>query len=422
MKRIPEWTKNKIIYEVNLRQYSQGGSIKEFEAHLPRLKKLGVDILWFMPIHPIGIKNRKGDMGSYYSVQNYKAVDKTYGTLEDFKNLVDTIHNMDMYVLLDWVANHTSWDHQWTSQHPEFYTQTDDGGFKAPFPEWEDVIHLNYNSSELWKEMIDSMKFWIKEADIDGFRCDMAHLVRTPFWNEARRQLDEIKPVFMLAESENRDLLDHAFDALYNWNIFHKINDIAQGRTTLHSLKNCIENELQNYRKGTYELLFTSNHDENSWNGSAIERLTFSLEVCNVLCFTLPGIPLIYSGQEAGNYQKLSFFTKNHIDWKHDKMTPFYQHLCEIKHRNPALWNGDFGGKYSIVANNCEEHIYSFTRQKENDQIIVLCNFSPDHQLVILQSDSNVIQFRDLFSYKFVNLKENLHVEPWGYRILEKVN
>ena len=421
MKTVPEWSKNKVIYEVNLRQYSHGGSFREFEAHLPRLKKLGVDILWFMPIHPIGQEKRKGDLGSYYSIKNYKAVDQSYGTMEDFKRLVAKIHSMGMYVLLDWVANHTSWDHHWTTEHPLFYTKGEDGRFTAPFPEWEDVIHLNYDNKELWQEMIESMKFWIAEADIDGFRCDMAHLVRTAFWNEARKQLDKIKSVFMLAESENRDLLSHAFDTLYNWNIFHKINDLGQRKTSLHDLRQCVNNELNNYQKGTYEMLFTSNHDENSWNGSAIERLTFALEVCNVLCFTLPGIPLIYSGQEAGNYRQLSFFSKDQIEWKHDKMTPFYQYLCEIKHLNPALWNGDFGGDYTLIPNNCEDVIYSFMRQKGQHKVVVVCNFSPDTKVVILQIDIQNAEFRDLFSYQMFNLKETICLEPWGFKILEAI-
>jgi len=325
----PDWVKNQTIYEVNLRQFTKGGTFEEFEGHLPRLKALGVGILWFMPIQPIGEKNRKGSLGSYYSIKDYSSINPEFGTMTEFKSLVKKIHSLGMKVIIDWVANHTSWDHQWTKDFPDFYDQDEHGNFKPPFPEWEDVIHLNYNNPVLWREMISQMEFWIREANIDGFRCDMAHLVPTVFWNHARHQLDKVKPMFMLAESENHDLLEFAFDAIYNWKLLHGLNDIAAGKIKTNELLNIAKNGSDNLPTGAAELNFTCNHDENSWQGSAIERLHYYLEPLTILTFTLPGIPLIYSGQEAGNYRRLKFFDKDEIEWKEDKMTPLYQNISK---------------------------------------------------------------------------------------------
>jgi len=430
-----EWIKNKVLYEVNLRQYSQNGTLKEFAEHLPRLKSLGVDILWFMPIQPIGKKNRKGDLGSYYSVRNYKEIDSQYGTLQEFKELVKKIHEMGMFVILDWVANHTAWDHHWTSEHPDFYSKDENGNFKPPFPEWEDVIHLNYDNKDLWQEMIDRMKFWITETDIDGFRCDMAHLVRTSFWEEARKQLNSFnsggfkspaikacKEIFMLAESENKDLVNFAFDALYGWNFYHFLNDVAQQKVNLSGLNQIIENEFTKFPEEALQMLFTSNHDENTWNGSAIERLTFALEVCNVLIFTLPGIPLIYSGQEAGNYKRLSFFNKDEIEWKVDKMTPFYSVLTDLKHRNSALWNGEFGGNLKRITTSRDDSILAFLRQKNEDSVLVICNLSPEKQSFYLTGNFENTMLRNVFSYRKTEIAagDYFELEAWQYLVFEK--
>jgi len=431
-----EWTKNKVLYEVNLRQYSQNGTIKEFAEHLPRLKALGVDILWFMPIHPIGQKNRKGDLGSYYSVKNYKEVDSQYGTFQEFKDLVKKIHEIGMFVILDWVANHTAWDHHWTTDHPDFYSKDENGNFKAPFPEWEDVVHLNYDNKELWQEMIDCMKFWITEADIDGFRCDMAHLVRTSFWEEARKQLNDIniftsrgfkspasKEIFMLAESENKDLVDFAFDALYSWNFFHFLNDVAQQKVNLSGLTQLIENEFNNFPEKAFQMLFTSNHDENSWNGSAIERLTFALEVCNVLIFTLPGIPLIYSGQESGNYKRLSFFNKDEIDWKADKMTPFYTVLCNLKHNNTALRSNIKENSLRRINTTKDSNVFAFIRENLDDRVLVMCNLSDKKQEFYITGDFKGGYYRDVFSYKKfkINPGDWIELEKWSYLVSESI-
>ncbi|MCB2220071.1 MAG: alpha-amylase [Bacteroidetes bacterium] len=371
--KTPAWVAGNTIYEVNLRQFSKEGTIKAFEEHLPRLKELGVGILWFMPIQPIGEKNRKGTLGSYYSISNYTAINPEFGTLEDFKSLVKKIHDLDIRVIIDWVANHTAWDHHWTLDHPDFYDRDDNGNFKAPVEDWEDVIHLDYGNPDLWDAMIDDMKFWLTESDIDGFRCDMAHLVPTLFWNRARRDLDAIKSVYLLAESENFDLLEYAFDTIYNWKLMHAMNDLAAGKSSAKDLGKVIENELK-YLPGDASFLnFTSNHDENSWQGSAIERIHYFLEPLTVLSFLIPGIPLIYSGQEAGNYHRLKFFDKDEIEWKDDKMFVLYQKMAKLKSTLP---NFSDAVEVRVIKSDVPEKILAIALFEGEAKCLLLLNLS----------------------------------------------
>ncbi len=417
----PEWSKNLSIYEVNVRQYTPGGTFKELEAHIPRLKELGVGFLWFMPIQPIGEKNRKGSLGSYYSIKDYTAVNPAYGTLDEFKQLVKKIHDAGMYVLLDWVANHTAWDSVWSVQHPDFFTKDEFGNFKPPVPDWADVIDLNFSNKELWTYMIEALKFWITETDIDGFRCDMAHLVPTEFWNTARAELDKTKEIFMLAESENRDLLEKAFNMEYNWNIFHIINSIAKGERNVNDLDNILQYEIHDFPENAYQMFFTSNHDENSWNGSAIERLGFALEVFNAMMFTIDGMPLIYSGQEAGMYKRLKFFDKDLIEWKEDKMFRFYKTLIDLKKRNKALWNGKFGGSFSRIDTSNNSNIFAYLRKKDNKQVVAVLNLSNTEQMVTLFGNSYTGQYTNVFTHEKVMVEKDARIflKPWDYRIYE---
>jgi glycosidase len=413
----PVWTKNLVLYEVNLRQYTAGGTFHEFADHLPRLAELGVGILWFMPVQPVGMLNRKGTLGSYYSISDYTAVDPAYGTLEEFRALVDKIHSMGMYVLLDWVANHTSWDNVLTVSQPGFYRRNEAGDVFPPFDEWSDVIGLDYTNPELRKYMIGAMQFWLKETGIDGFRCDMANLVPVDFWEEARPELDKVKPVFMLAEAEQREMLSLAFDAIYNWNFLHLMNGMAQGHRSVSDLDAMLRFEIEEFPADSYQLLFTSNHDENSWNGSEIERLHFGLEAYTVLTFTLTGMPLIYSGQEAGNYRRLNFFDKDEITWKHDKMFALFQRLNNLKKTTQALWSGPYGGGFRRLRSS-SPNVFAFLRAKDENQVVVVINFCGDsHHVEIegLPSDS----FMDYFNGGHVKLSSgmSLDLQPWEYRI-----
>jgi len=414
----PAWVNGRTIYEVNIRQYTKSGTFREFESHLPRLKELGVGILWFMPIQPIGVKNRKGNLGSYYSVSNYNAVNPEFGTMEEFKKLVEKIHSIGMKVIIDWVANHTAWDHHWTFDHPGYYTKDDHENFKAPFPEWEDVIHLDYGNPDLWDDMIKSMAFWLKETNIDGFRCDMAHLVPTLFWNRARRDLDRIKPVYMLAESENHDLLEYAFDTIYNWKLLHAFNDIAQRKIDAIDLSDILIKELKYLPEGAGFLNFTSNHDENSWQGSAIERLHYYLEPITVLSFIIKGNTLIYSGQEAGNYRSLKFFDKDEIEWKEDKMFGLYQKLIRLKRTYPDLLNGDL----SPIKNDKGDKVLSFIISREKQKVLSFMNFTEESLIFHIKCGNFDGEYIDIVSNE--NIELNCHnpieIKPFSSQVLIK--
>ena len=417
--KFPEWARNLVIYEVNLRQYSPGGTIREFRQHLPRLKELGAGILWFMPIQPIGVLNRKGTLGSYYSIQNYRELDPSYGTLQEFTDLVQEVHSMGMFVILDWVANHTAWDHHWVNEFPAFYTRNEAGEVQPPFQEWEDVIDLDYSNMDLHIEMILNMKFWLETANIDGFRCDMAHLVPTSFWNEARVALDAVKPVFMLAEAETRDLTEEAFDVLYNWNLMHVWNDIAHGKYSADEIRWRIPSEITEFPEGADNLMFISNHDENSWNGSEIERLGPALEVLAVLIFTLPGMPLLYSGMEAGNNRRLSFFDKDCIIWQPDKIALLYTRLANLRLHNPALWSLQPKNDFLLLTTDRDDQIFCFKRESSGSMVMVALNMGAGEIDFQFTGFGFQGMYMDVIhdTHLIIGDVANFTFEPWGYRV-----
>ncbi len=417
-----EWTKNRSIYEVNIRQFTAEGTFAAFEKHLPRLKELGVGIIWFMPVQPIGKLNRKGNMGSYYSIQNYTAVNEDYGTLAEFKLLVKKIHDLGMFVLLDWVANHTAWDNVWTISHSEFYVKNEWGGFMQPNDDWTDVIQLNFNNIDLRRSMIEAMKFWISEADIDGFRCDMAHLIPTNFWNEARTELEKQKEIFMLAESQNRDLLDFAFDMEYTWDFFHTLNDVAHGHKNASHVSERFEWDIYQFPAHRYPLFFTSNHDENSWQGSSVERLGLALEAMNVLVFTVGGMPLIYNGQEAGLNKRLRFFEKDTIEWKDDKMFRFYQKLIDLRTRNKALWSGVYGGMVKRLETSDNSKLLAYERTKDNCNVLIICNLSYNDMEFTIDSNSVQGNYLNIMTGEKVLIESKIHIflKGWEYRVYER--
>lgn len=424
----PEWTKNSVIYEVNIRQYTPEGTFAAFENHLPRLKEMGVDILWVMPIHPIGIKNHKGTLGSYYSISDYKAVNPEYGTMDDFKRLVNKSHELGMKVIIDWVANHTAWDNVWVNEHPEWYKKNDKGEIDSyaydngrEIEYWTDVVGLDYNQPAVREAMIDAMKFWIQNADIDGYRCDVAGLVPSDFWEQARKELDAVKPIFMLAENEDQTpLLMNAFNANYSWSMKEVVNQIAKGEKTALDIADWMTHNDTIYPTGTYGMLFTSNHDENSWHGSEYERLGDAVKPLAVLSFTAPGMPLIYSGQEAGVSKRIRFFDKDTIVWDNLEMADFYKKLTTLKKSNPALANGSFGGKTELIATSQPSKIVAFSRQTGNNQVIVLINVSVDTVHFTLDDESKGI-FNDYFNNTEVELPlDKLTMLPLEYRVYTK--
>jgi len=415
------WSQNASIYEVNIRQYTPEGTFAAFKKHLPELKKLGVDILWLMPINPIGEQNRKGSLGSYYSVKDYKAVNPEFGSSDDFKKLVDNIHKNGMHVIIDWVANHTSWDNVWVKTHPEFFTKDANGKFVPPVADWGDVIDLNYDNKKLWEAMIDAMNYWLKEYNIDGFRCDVANMVPIEFWIEARKELSKTKSdVFMLAEA-NENYMHKAFDMTYNWSLKDMMNDVAKCKKDAEDIKNLFENEKNEYNTNDYRMVFTSNHDENSWNGTEYERLGKAVETFVVLCGTVKGMPLIYTGQEAGMNKALRFFDKDTIDWKPSPLRKTYTTLNELKKSNKALWNGSAGGEM-IFLENGNKNILSFVREKENNKIIAVFNLSSQQESLKIDLQKYAGEYEDVFGKNKINISKNLELklEPWQYKIYSK--
>lgn len=419
----PEWSKDAVIYEVNVRQYTEEGTFKAFQEHLPRLKELGVDILWFMPIHPIGEKNKKGELGSYYSVKDYLGVNPEFGTMEDFKKVVEKAHDMEMYVILDWVANHTAWDNPLTEEHPDWYTKDSTGNFQPPVEDWSDVIELDYDVPEMRDYMIDALKFWVEEADIDGYRCDVAGMVPVDFWNRSRKALDSIKPVFMLAEANEPILHKKAFDMTYAWDFHFLMNEVAQGKKSANDLQEKLKEEMEKYPENAYRMMFTSNHDENSWKGTVYERLGDGVETFAVLSYTLPGMPLIYSGQEACMDKQLEFFEKDPIEWKECNMTELYEKLNELKKDNKALWNGEFGGEYKRIETTNNDNIFAFLREGKRNKIFVLANLSNQPLEFNLQSEKHFGKYREFFSQekvKFNQKNSEMELDAWEYKIFIK--
>lgn len=412
----PEWSKNSNIYEVNIRQYTPEGTFNAFAEHLPRLKKMGVDILWLMPINPIGEKNRKGSLGSYYAVKDYYAINPEYGTKEDFKNLINKIHELGMHVIVDWVANHSAWDNKLITEHPEWYTQNDKGEIIPPVPDWTDVADFNYDVPKMREYMINALKYWVKNFNIDGYRCDVAGMVPIDFWNRARYELDQIKPVFMLAEANEPELHEYAFDMTYAWSMHFLWNDIAQGKKTVNDLVNQFEEEKTKYKTSDYRMYFTSNHDENSWKGSAIERLGDAIKAFTVLSFTAPGMPLIYSGQEACLDRKLRFFDKDTINWGKDcDLNDLYTTLLKLKKENQALWNGDFGGSMARINTTADDKVFAFSRIKDNNKVITILNLSPEDVEFKLANPINDTDLKDLSSGE--KITNDYKLKAWDYKI-----
>jgi cyclomaltodextrinase / maltogenic alpha-amylase / neopullulanase len=414
----PEWSYNANIYEVNTRQFTKEGTFNAFREHLPRLRNMGVDILWFMPITPIGEVNRKGTLGSYYSVKNYREVNPEFGTMEDFKALVAEAHELGMYVILDWVANHTAWDNYLVYDKPEWFTRDEEGNMISP-EDWTDVVDLNYDVPEVWDYMIDALKFWVEVANVDGYRCDVAFMVPTEFWNRARRELDAIKPVFMLAEAEEPEHHEFAFDMSYGWAMHHVMNDVAAGKKNANHLDSMILVNQNQFPPEAILMHFTSNHDENSWAATEFTRLGDGVLTFAVLKATIPGMPLIYTGQEAANKKMLEFFEKDEIDWTEIPYEDFYRELLTLKHRVPALWNGIHGGSYTRIHTGEDEKIFAFIRQKGDSEVFVILNFTDEVVETTLQGHLFAGEYETAFIYETIWFEPNaeLRIAPWEYRV-----
>ncbi|MDE7377170.1 MAG: alpha-amylase [Muribaculaceae bacterium] len=384
----PDWALNGVIYEVNLRQSTDEGTVAAFAKQLPRLKDLGVDILWFMPIHPISEDGRKGTLGSYYAVRDYKAFNPEFGTIDEFKALVDSAHAMGMKVIIDWVPNHSGRDNAWVTEHPDWYALNEDGQMYGPY-DWTDVYKFDYSVPEMRAGMVDAMKFWLTEVGIDGFRCDVAGEVPTDFWDEARPQLEAAQPeLFMLAEASKPELQKDGFNAGYNWPMKDLFSAIAytSGQYTFNpdakfdakhavDIDTLLAQQAEEYPAGTFLMNMITNHDLNSWEGTEFERLGNLSQAFAVLSYTLPGMPLIYTGQETGMNRAFEFFEKDKApEWEpRNEYFTFYQTLNNLKHTQPALLAGAEGAEMVRYA-TANPDIYVFSREKDGKRVIVMVN------------------------------------------------
>lgn len=418
----PEWSKNATIYEVNVRQYTPEGTFKAFGNHLPRLKKMGVDIIWLMPIHPIGVQNRKGTLGSYYSVKDFYGINPEFGTMKDFQHLVDKIHAMGMYVIIDWVGNHSAWDNSLATQHPDWYTKTREGNFQpTPWYDWDDVIDFDYDNPDLRKYMTEALKYWMKETNIDGYRADVAGFIPTDFWENARKELDLIKPVFMLAEWESRDLYKKSFDMTYSWTLWNELRQ-AVNHQKLGGLVEYLSHDVNTVPRNAYRMTFTDNHDKNSWEGNPYLNFGPGLKTAIVMTGVVNGMPLCYSDQEAGLNRSLKFFEKDPIEWKHDENEELFTKLFHLKHNNQALWNGKYGGEMIRVVNDHQDQIISFYREMNKDAVLPILNFSDKEVAVNLDTKYYKGTYEELFTGKIYQISDQTSVkmEPWSYLVLVK--
>lgn len=390
----PEWMENAVIYEANLRQGTPSRDLKGLQQQLPRLRDLGVDIVWLMPIHPISEKERKGKLGSYYAVRDYKAVNPEFGDLQDLKEFVRTAHNLGMKVILDEVANHTGADHQWVTEHPEYYARNKEGKMYGPY-DWTDVYKLDYSNPATREAMADALEYWVREADIDGYRCDVAGEVPTSFWNEVRPRLQAIKPVFMLAEASKPELLLKAFDADYAWPMKDVFNAIAatkgvnewavkknenRPKMDARDIPALIERQKKEFPRGSVHMQMVTNHDLNSWEGTEFDRYGAGTGAFAVLSYTLPGMPMLYTGQEVGFNHPFEFFDRDTVMPTpiNNEFTTFYETLNALKHRNKAL-RAHASADNTVFTPALSNDVITMTRTApEGGKVVVIANLSND--------------------------------------------
>lgn len=395
----PEWAYDSVIYEVNIRQYSPEGTFKGVEAQLPRLKELGVDVLWLMPMYQIGEVERKGSLGSYYAISDYCKVNPEFGTMKDFEDLLAAAHKEGFKLILDWVANQTAPDHVWMEGRPADFYERDSLGNATWEYDWTDTRSLNYENEAVWAAQDSCMRFWLDKG-VDGFRCDAAGEMPAKFWLSVVPALKRDYPnIYMLAEAEKPELADPAssFDATYAWELHHILNDVAQGKKGVADIKAYLEKDATNTPPTAFRMTFTSNHDENSWSGTEYERMGAAADLMALLCFTLPkSQPLIYTGQEIGLKRRLKFFEKDPIeDWSPNENTGFWYNMCLLKHENPALAAGEKGGPLEYIE-DVPECVLAFRRAVEGNSVSVWANLS-----------ENTIE-----------LSDGRTLDPWGWDIV----
>lgn len=410
------WSMNTNLYEVNIRQYTNEGTFRAFANELPRLADMGVKVIWLMPITPISKEKRHGSLGSYYACSNYTDVNPEFGTLHDFRQLVKKAHELDMKVIIDWVANHTGYDHVWTKTNPGFYKRNASGEFYDSNG-WTDVIDLNFYDNNMRRAMIACMEFWVKESNIDGFRCDMAHLVPLDFWRDARTHLDKIKPLFWLAETEHVNY-QHVFDCSYAWQWMHVTENFSKHKIGIDDVRRALGDYQKKKLPHTNYLFFTSNHDENSWNGTEYEKYGPAALCFAVFACTWNGLTLVYSGQEMPNRKRLQFFEKDPIEWTGKlELHQFYKTLLNLR---TAF--GEEETSVQLFHTLGDRNVLMFAKSSASKQILVGLNFSAEEQWVSVDESIAPGNYRNVFTKKEeAPSKTNLMMEPWSYLVLERI-
>ena len=427
MYKHPEWSYSAVLYELNIRQFTAEGTFNAAIERLPFLRSIGVDAIWLMPIYPIGVEGRKGSLGSYYSIRDYKGVNSEFGTEDDLRAFISAAHAMGIKVLLDWVANHTARDARWiTERAAGWYERDEQGVAKVPW-DWTDTAKLNYANHDVWHGQIDAMRYWVEEFGVDGFRCDMAMLVPIEFWQEVSEELHRIKDdIFMLAEAEEDNLFDRAFNMSYQWNVHHIMVDIAKGARRVWDLRNAIHSERARYPREAMRMSFTSNHDENSWSGSEQSRFGAALEVMTALTFLMPStMPLIYTGQEVGYDHSFEFFERDAMPaelYRENRTTELYRRLCDLKHRERALDAGERGGEMIEIENNAKDCMMTFVREVEGSRVVAILNLSPYTIHADFRTGIYAGRYYDAISGEYVVLDDHVErdIVPWHYQILVK--
>ncbi len=418
----PDWDDQAVMYEVNIRQFSKEGTFNALAGHIDRLDQMGVDILWLMPIFPISLEKRKGSLGSYYSVSDFMETNAEFGTKEEFKNLVTKIHAAGMKIIIDWVPNHTGWGHVWVKSHPEYYTQDSAGNIIDPIDPgtgkswgWTDVADLNYDNKGMRQAQIDAMQYWITDFDIDGYRYDVAHNVPADFWRTVSDSLRTIKQVLLLGESETPQFRnDESLDLDYGWEFHHICNEIAKGNKHANDIDTFITKDLARNQKG-YHIYFTSNHDENSWQGTEFERMGDAHKAMAVLNFTFDGMPLLYNGQEEPLKRRLKFFDKDSIQWKSYAYTSFYKSLFDLKQNNKSMGNGSAGTPLEKIASH--KDVFAFKKTKDGQSVVVILNLSKKNQTASLNQD--ITGVKEIYTGKEAAYKngQTIQLKPWEYRV-----
>ncbi len=407
-----------VIYEANIRQYSPEGTFNKFTEDIPKLKELGIKIIWLMPIYPISTTKSKGSLGSYYAVSDYTKVNPEFGNLDDVKKLVNTAHENGMYVILDWVANHTGWDHIWLKEHPDFYTKNENGEITHTVDtDWYDVADLNYDNHEMRVKMEEALQYWIKEVNIDGYRCDVAGMVPVEFWKPTIAKLRELKPIFMLAEAWEPELLKNGFDMAYGWDTHHVLNHIAKGEKAVKAWDERMIQIDTLYQKDDILMNFVTNHDENSWNGTVKERMGAASEAMLALTYVAPGMPLIYSGQEYDMDKRLRFFEKDTIIKTKGKVWPVLEKLGKLKSSNKALNGGKNAASYTRIKSSNDQKILIFTREKEGVAVTFMANLSETGTIFTSEIEGS---FQDYMANKIIHFSKDdkIGLKPWEYKIL----